>query len=233
MSGHQHGHGHGGHGSARHGDIPTDAASWDQWYSATDTVWSGRPNPQLVSDAADLTPGTALDIGCGEGADSLWLAQRGWRVTAVDISDVALARAAANATAADAPAARLITWVRTDITAALPDGPFDLVSAQFMHLPQAERDVLWRGLAAVVAPGGSLLVVGHHPSDLATAMPRPDVPGMYYTPSDVGAVLDPADWRIVVSEARPRAVAMPDGQNVTINDAVFLAQRGSAQRGSA
>lgn len=136
-------------------------------------MWSGRPNPQLVAEAAELAPGRALDVGCGEGADAVWLAQRGWQVTAVDIADTALRRAAGHAAEAGADVADRITWTRADLREQPPaEGRYDLVSAQFMHLPGDTRRPLFARLAAAVTPGGTLLIVGHHPSDLRTSAHR-------------------------------------------------------------
>lgn len=226
MSAAQHGHGH-GHGHQEFdADTVMDAAWWDERYRTADAIWSGRPNPHLVSDTAGLSPGTALDIGCGEGADALWLAQQGWRVTAVDISAVALDRAAALTGRADPEAAARITWLRADIGEWVPTPrSFDLVSAQFMHLPPGQRETLWRGLAESVAPGGWLLIVGHHPSDLETVARRPPLPDLMYTQSEVAAVLDGAEWQVVVNEARPRPYTDPDGTTATIHDAVVRATR--------
>jgi SAM-dependent methyltransferase len=129
-----------------------DESFWDERYRQHGSVWSPNPNPHLLAEAAGLRPGSVLDVGSGEGADSLWLARQGWRVTAVDISSVALARAAERA-AQDAEAAARITWVHHDLTSSPPpSGTFDLVSAQFMHLPLAERTELYHRLAASVSP---------------------------------------------------------------------------------
>src|SRR5687768_15357895 len=106
------------------------AEFWDERYRSSDKVWSGNPNPRLVAVASELTPGTALDVGCGEGADAIWLAQRGWSVTGVDISAVALERAQ------NAAGSHAITWKQANILEWTPDpGDYDLISAQFMHLP--------------------------------------------------------------------------------------------------
>jgi len=149
VSGHQHhgGHHHGHDSSAAEDGHAVGAAAWDERYRSAPAVWSGRPNPVLVSEAADLHPGTALDIGAGEGADAIWLADCGWHVTAVDISAVALEHARA---AGDDVAGR-IRWQQADVTAWTPQRTYDLVSAHFMHLPAAQRDVLNRRLAAEVA----------------------------------------------------------------------------------
>ena len=176
---------------------------------------------------AKLTPTTALDVGCGEGADAVWLAARGWQVTALDISRVALDRAAAHARAAGPEIAERITWQQADLTEGVTlTETYGLVSAQFMHLPQPQRDDLYRGLAALVAPGGTLLIVGHHPSDLDTAAHlRPHHPELMFTADEIVALLDPADWQIVTAEARPRSVVDGDGRDVDVQDAVLVARR--------
>lgn len=199
---------------------------WEARYRSADKVWSGNPNLRLVEQVADLPPGSALEVGCGEGADAIWLAARGWQVTAVDISTVALERAAGWAADAGAEVAARITWQQADILAWEPaPRQFDLVSAQFVHLPPELRDAFHRRLAAAVRPGGTLLVVAHHPSDLETTVGRWNVPEYFFTADDVAAVLDPDDWRIVVVGAPERQATDPDGRPVTIRDAVLRAER--------
>jgi SAM-dependent methyltransferase len=140
---------------------------WDDRYSSADQLWSGQPNPQLVAQTTGLSPGDALDVGCGEGADAIWLASQGWTVTAVDISAVALDRAAAHAAARGDDIARRISWRQADLFSWDPGSEqFDLVSAQFMYLPEAELKSLHRRLAAAVRPGGTLLIVLHHPDSM-------------------------------------------------------------------
>lgn len=224
--------GHAGHGRDHHGDtradVITDEAFWDDRYRSSTALWSGQPNPHLVTEAAGLTPGDALDAGCGEGADAIWLAGLGWQVTAVDISAVALARGAARAAEAGAETAQRITWLRADLTGWVPvSARYDLVSVQFMHLPAETRDELFRRLAASVAPSGFLLIVGHHPSDLQTTAMRPPAPELFFTAADVAALLDPHRWEIVVSAARGRDAADPEGRAITVHDTVLLAQRRS------
>ncbi|QCB95724.1 class I SAM-dependent methyltransferase [Arthrobacter sp. PAMC25564] len=205
-----------------------DESFWDERYRLPGqhgSVWSGQPNPQLVAEAADLVPGSALDVGAGEGADAVWLARRGWRVTAVDISSVALARAAA-AVEDDPETAARINWQHQDLTASPPPaGTFDLVSAQYLHLPAPQRDGVYRRLAASVAPGGTLLIVGHHPSDLETSVRRPSAPGLLFTAEQIAADLDPREWEIVTCVSRPRAEGDPDGTPVTVQDSVLRARR--------
>jgi SAM-dependent methyltransferase len=205
-----------------------DESFWDERYRQHGQhapVWSGQPNPQLVAEAAELVPGSALDVGAGEGADAVWLARRGWRVTAVDISSVALGRAAAAVEGEPETAAR-ITWQHQDLTVTPPPaGTFDLVSAQFLHLPAPQRDGVYGRLAASVAPGGTLLIVGHHPSDLETSVRRPAAPGLLFTAEQLAAQLDPDEWEIVTCTSRPRPAKDSDGAPATVQDAVLRARR--------
>ena len=202
-----------------------DEGFWDERYRSAARVWSGQPNPQLVAEVADRPPGRALDVGCGEGADAIWLARRGWDVVAADISGVAVQRGEQHARDADPVAAARIEWRRADLLATPPAaGSFDLVSAQFMHLPPEPRTRLFTALAAAVRVGGTLLVVGHHPSDLASGVPRPPMPELFYTAAEVAGLLD-SSWTVEVSEARPRTARTPDGVEVAIHDAVLVATR--------
>lgn len=211
-----------------------DEKFWDERYGGKGAVWSGNPNPQLVAEAAGLVPGRALDVGCGEGADSLWLAERGWNVVAVDISSVALRKAARHAAmkAESAPAlAGTIAWEHHDLLAWTPPAvAFDLVTAQFMHLPKGDREPLFARLAKAVAPGGSLLIVGHSESDIVAGARRPQGPELYFTAADVAASLTadslvPGQWRVEVSKARPRDALDPNGRPITIHDEVLRAVR--------
>jgi SAM-dependent methyltransferase len=203
-----------------------DEQSWEERYRSHTTVWSGRPNPQLVAEASDLAPGAALDVGSGEGADVLWLASRGWQVTGVDFSTTALERAAAHADALGADVAGRVRWVHADLTTWAPaEGEFDLVSAQFMHLPPEPRDALFVRLATAVAPGGTLLIVGHHPSDMQTTIHRPPMPEMFFTAEQVADSLDPARWEVLVADARPRPATDPECREITIRDAVLRARK--------
>ncbi|MDO3705763.1 bifunctional NAD(P)/FAD-dependent oxidoreductase/class I SAM-dependent methyltransferase [Micromonospora sp. C28SCA-DRY-2] len=201
-------------------------AAWEERYRSRPAVWSGRPNPQLVAEAAQLPPGRALDVGAGEGADAVWLAGRGWQVTAVDISTTALERAAAHADTAGAAVAGRIEWVHADLLAKPPAADsYDLVSAQFMQLPPEQRQEMFARLAAAVAPGGTLLIVGHHPSDLRTSAHRLHFPEMMFTAEEVAAGLDPGRWQVLAAETRPRAMVNPEGREITIHDAVLVARR--------
>jgi SAM-dependent methyltransferase len=202
------------------------AEFWDERYRSATAVWSGDPNPQLVAEIAALPPGRALDVGSGEGADAMWLADRGWHVLAVDISRVALERSAELAAQGGPAIAARIEWRQADVLEWSPEpGAFDLVSAQFMQLAADARDPLFSRLAAAVAPGGTLLIVGHHPSDLETTVRRPRGAGVLYAADEVAALLDPGTWDVRVSEARPRSAVDPQGRSVTVHDTVVRAQR--------
>jgi len=203
---------------------PFDQQFWDERYGGSEDVWSGAPNPLLVERASGLTPGTALEVGSGEGADAIWLASRGWQVTALDLSPVGLARAASRAAALGADVADNITWQQADLLEWKPSTQrFDLVTAQFMHLPRAALEVLHRQLAAVVAPGGSLLVVGHHPADHDGSAHRPDR-DLFFTAEQVAAVLDDC-WEILLAGAPERQALNREGQLATVRDAVLHAVR--------
>jgi SAM-dependent methyltransferase len=210
---------------------PFDQAYWDERYAAAENVWSGVPNPVLVSETQAVPAGTALEIGCGEGADAIWLAARGWRVTATDFSLVALERAAAFSRSAgagpteSAAIAARITWEQRDFTRwAPPAGAFDLVSAQFMHLPSLQRAVLFGRLAEAVRAGGCLLIVGHDIIGTHTHGHAPPA-DLFFTAADVAATLDPGLWRVDVAESRQRATTGADGAVVPVRDAVIRATR--------
>lgn len=198
-----------------------DAQFWDEMYGSRDQLFSGAPNGVLVTEVADLPPGQALDAGCGEGADAIWLARRGWLVTAVDISRTALERAAA--TGADV--ADRVAWTRADLTTAPPPaGAFDLVSLQYFPLPHGPSHTALRGLLGAVAPGGTLLVAGHDPADLTPGDEHGFDPGDYYQPADIAGLLD-GDWTVLADETRPRTAAAPEGTHHT-RDVVLRARRG-------
>jgi SAM-dependent methyltransferase len=178
----------------------------------------------LVRYAAELAPGIALDVGSGEGADVLWLASRGWTVVGADVSPVALRRSAGRAERAGHEIAACISWQQADVLSwQPPERRFDLVSVQFLHLPGDERESVHRRLAAAVRPGGTFLVVGHHPLDLDT-MHRPYPPDMFATGEEMAAVLDPAEWAVDTADPARQATDT-DGTVVTLRDAVLCAIR--------
>jgi SAM-dependent methyltransferase len=198
-------------------------AFWESFYLDKHQVWSGKPNDALVRHVTDMAPGTALDLGCGEGADAIWLAQEGWRVTAVDISQTALDRAATHARAAGVE--DRIDWQRHDLATSLPAGPFDLVSAQYLQSPiELARDEILRQAARAVAPGGTLLVVGH--AGMPHGTRHPDAGLHYPAPEKLHAALDlPDEWHVEILESLPRSVTTPDGGQADIVDTVVMLRR--------
>ena len=198
------------------GDGPED---WDRRYGQEDQLFSGAVNASLVAEVADLTPGTALDVGCGEGADALWLASRGWDVTAVDISALALERARVAAERAGVS----VVWQQADVATEPPEpGRFDLVSVHYPALRHRDDDAAIHALVGAVAPGGTLLIVGHD----AAAMKGHHVgfdPDDYVQPPDVVPFLDHG-WTIDVDVVRPR-VNPPGHDGPDIPDAVLRARR--------
>jgi len=177
------------------------------------------PSARLTDAVAELPAGRALDAGCGHGAEALWLAARGWRVTAVDFSAAALAHARATAAALGADVAERVEWVAGDLGAWTPQpGAYDLVASLYVHVAGTVEGFV-RRLAGGVAPGGTLLLVGHRPVDPATGEPTPAAGQTQVAVADAVAALDPAAWELAVAEDRPRAAA---GSGV---DAVVRARR--------
>ncbi|MFD6424046.1 FAD-dependent oxidoreductase [Streptomyces sp. NPDC060198] len=202
----------------------TDAELWDERYLRSDRIWSGNPNTVLVREVSDLEPGRALDLGCGEGADAVWLAGRGWEVTATDLSRVALGRAAVHA--ADAGVADRIDWQWHDLGASFPEGEYDLVSAQFLHsMGDLPRERILRRAADAVAPGGILLVVGH--AGFPHWEKNPDPAVRFPTPDEVLAQLEPApgEWEVLLSDEHERVQNDPDGNPTTRTDNALKVRR--------
>lgn len=171
------------------------------------------PNETLVELASMLPPGAALDVGCGAGRDSHWLAERGWKVTGVDLSDVAIARARE----LDAR----VNWEVVDATSwSPPRERFDLVTSHFMHVSPELRVKLFREMASAVKGGGRLLFVSHHHSDHHTAIGRPKLAELFFMADEVNAVLDPSQWNVEFSGTRPRSE-----RGIAIHDTVLLARR--------
>jgi thioredoxin reductase/SAM-dependent methyltransferase len=196
--------------------------AWEERYSG-DKVWSGRVNAQLAAEAPSLTPGRAMDVGCGEGGDAIWLASQGWEVTAVDFADAALARVAEHAE--EAGVGDRIETRRIDVRSFDAAGEtWDLVTSHFFHLPDGGMPDVVRRLAAAVAPGGTLLVVGHDAGDLATGL-RHGHHSFMHTAEQLLPALDD-DWVVEVAESRPRTQKHPEtGEDVEVADSVLKARR--------
>lgn len=233
-----HDHSHGAHHAP--GETQFTREFWDDRYSSADRLWSGNPNVQLVAQVSGLPPGRALDVGCGEGADAVWLAGQGWSVTAVDVSVVALERGAEAAAAVlGGAAAARISWQQADVLSwDPPAAEFDLVTSHYMHAPDFTG--LHRRLAAAVRPGGTFLAVAHHAEDLPAAIvehshadelaEQADAAGhgdesRFPTTDQMKAALDDGDWDIVVANAPGREVKDLDGNVVTVRDMVLRAVR--------
>lgn len=196
---------------------------WENRYASAEKVWSGKVNHALVQVVSDLTPGRALDLGCGEGGDAIWLAQQGWNATGVDISDTAVARATAAARAVGLGddqirfvAANLATWTSEDV--------YELVAASFLQSPvELPRVDILRRVALRVVPGGRLLVVAH------AAMPPWGRNGGHHhefvSPADEVASLGLNGWTTEIAEIRSREATGPNGEQATLEDTVVLLRR--------
>jgi 2-polyprenyl-3-methyl-5-hydroxy-6-metoxy-1,4-benzoquinol methylase len=189
-----------------------DQEFWEQLWTKTlrehaDKVARRPPNAQLLAEVGQLPPGRALDAGCGHGAEALWLAMQGWRVTALDFSAAALAHGRALAEAAGAELAARIHWIEAEL-ASWPIEPerYDLVVCLYVHVAGSVEEMVKR-MASGVAPGGSLFLVGHRPIDPSTGAATAAANQVQVSVEAVRAALDPERWQLLVAEERPRAVA--------------------------
>ncbi len=190
---------------------------WDARYADQDQLWSGHVNGSLADEVGHLAAGSALDVGCGEGADAIWLTEAGWQVTAIDVSGVAIDRGRAEASRRGIS----IEWIIGDFPTALADASFDLVSLHYPAVPIATEEAVSAGLTGAVAPGGTLLLVGHAPpADLDLQEWRP---ADYVQPPDVLAHLGDG-WTIEVNETRPRPGDHHHGSHHT-HDVVVRARK--------
>ncbi len=215
----------------RHHNEPTHedpTRFWERRYAESHQVWSGRVNSVLAELVAGFGPGRALDLGCGEGGDSLWLAQHGWEVTAVDISTVAIARGQAAAAAAGIGPER-VHWVAADLTDWTPSSDYELVSACFLQSPvELDRSRILRAAASRIAPGGHLLIVSHAaPPPWASGLSGHDHHRVFFTPQQEVEALGATegDWEHLIVETRQRTATGPDGQVGELDDAIVLLRR--------
>ena len=161
-------------------------SAWDERYRTAEWVWSLAPNRFVAEQLAGLAPGRALDLACGEGRNALWLARQGWRVTAVDFSDVALDKGRERA----AKDGLELEWVAADLTAYVPEaGGFELVVIAYLHLLPHDLETVLRRAAEALAPGGTLFIIGHDVTNLAEGVGGPQDPNVLYTPEAVTAPL--------------------------------------------
>ena len=205
-----------------------DKDYWEQhWQDAGGAIPSPRPraNPYVARLARDLPAGTALDAGCGTGAEVLELAAAGWDVTGADISGAALATAAR--LAGERPLPGSATWVEADLVSWEPGRRFDLVTTNYAH-PAMPQLAFYSRIAEWVAPGGTLLITGHgHDADASTEHGHHPPAEATVRARDISALLDPADWDIVTAGEQPRTLNGPDGQPHTLRDVVVQAVRRS------
>lgn len=196
-----------------------DAEDWDRRYATSELIWTAEPNRFLVAEIAGLAPGRALDLAAGEGRNAVWLARRGWEVTAVDFSAVGLDKARRLADAAGVA----VTLVCADATQPI-EGRYDLVVILYLQLPADQRRRAYRHAAGAVAPGGMLLVVGHDSTNLADGVGGPRDSAVLFTAADVVADLDGTGLTVRRAEAVLRPVTTDDGERTAI-DALVRAER--------
>ena len=203
-----------------------DREGWNRRYRESTLLWSAEPNRFLVEEVADLPAGRALDIGAGEGRNAIWLAEQGWRVTGVEFADVALDRARRIAVDRNVE----VDWIQADVLqwSAEPAG-FDLVLLVYLHFPREEMTTVLRHAQNAVAPGGTLLLIGHDRSNLEHGHGGPPDPALLYEPDDVAVVL--TDLAVIKAETRRRPVET-DGGRVHAIDCLVRAHRshGAHQR---
>ena len=201
-----------------------DREFWEQLWARTLRERGGDvarrpPNAHLTAEVSDLSPGVALDAGCGHGSEALWLAAQGWQVTAVDFSAAALGHGQATAEAAGADVAVRVDWVEADLANWTPQpGRYDLVVCLYVHVAGSVAEMV-RRMGSGVAVGGTLFVVGHRPVDPATGAATPAAGQQQVSVDGARAALDPERWQFVIAENRRRAAA-DSGL-----DAVIRAQR--------
>jgi SAM-dependent methyltransferase len=195
-----------------------DAREWDERYRSAELVWGIRPNRWVEQELGTEKPGTALDLACGEGRNALWLASLGWQVTAVDFSAVAIDKA--RTLGADDPR---VEWVVADALTYRAPTPVDLVLVCYLQLPALERRTAIRTAAESVAPGGSLLVIGHDSANLTNGTGGPQTPEVLYTPEDVRGDLAGTDLVVTRAESVFRPV---EGAARPAIDVLLRARRG-------
>jgi SAM-dependent methyltransferase len=206
-----------------HDVAPTDF--WEERYAGAGPVWSGRANEALVAAVTPLPPGRALDLGCGEGGDALWLAGRGWRVLGVDIAPTAVARAQ-DAAAAAGLAPERARFAVADLSTWEPTEDYDLITASFLHSPVAlPREEILRAMARRVAPGGHLLLITHAapPPGSAHDHGHERFPGPEQALADLA--LPEAEWETVLAQVRPRQHPAAPGAPAFADDVVLLLRR--------
>ncbi len=199
-----------------------DSQQWDERYASSEFTWSTEPNQFVAAELAGLPPGRALDLAAGEGRNTVWLAERGWRVTAVDFSRVGLEKGR-KLSAARGVGAEQVTWIVADLNDYQPESAaFDLVLIAYAQVAPELRAKLLAGAVAAVAPGGTMFVVGHDLTNLTEGAGGPQYPEVLYTPEMIAAGL--AGLRVLRAERVRRAVEK-DGTPATAIDTLVRAIR--------
>jgi len=203
-----------------------DSTAWNQRYADSELVWSAAPNIWVEQLTQDMPPGKALDVAAGEGRNALWLAARGWHVTAVDFSAVALQRAASLAKQRLGDDAGNLLTLEADVETWVPPArSYDLVLVVYLHLPARQRSAVMRAAVEAVAPGGTLLVVGHDLANLRSGHGGPQDAAVLYTPADIVADIEPAQLTVVRAETVVRSLTDDQGQPAQALDALVLVRR--------
>jgi len=195
-----------------------DSAKWDERYSTSELIWTGRANQFVEAHLADLEPGTAIDLGAGEGRNAVWLATRGWTATAVDFSQVGLDKADQLASEHGVE----ITTVRADATTWQPDTPVDLVVLSYLQLPSEQQRVVLDHAATWLDPSGTLFVIAHDRSNVEHGYGGPSSPDVCYTVVETVAALAGLD--VTTAEVAERHVDTPDGAKTAL-DTLVIARR--------
>ena len=203
-----------------------DAAEWNARYAATDLVWGAAPNTVVVEHVTSLHRGRALDLACGEGRNAIWLATRGWAVTAIDWSQVAIDKARTVASRAPRAVRERLEWVRGDVTTRYAgkegDEGYDLVLLVYLHLPPAERRTVLHNAIAALADGGVLLILGHHSRNIADGVGGPQDPTVLFTPDDVVRDITDITDTLEILEAGERIRPTESGDAI---DALIVAAK--------
>jgi SAM-dependent methyltransferase len=187
-----------------------DAAAWDDRYAATELVWSSGPNQFVAQALADLPPGRALDLACGEGRNARWLAERGWQVTAMDFSPVAIEKGRRLAEQLPDDRAGQIDWQVGDALDTPLPADLDLVVIAYLQIPATERSAVMRRAFAALAPGGTIFVIGHDTTNLTEGTGGPPDPAVLYNAADVLDDLADEPLEVVRAERVARTVESVD-----------------------
>jgi len=200
--------------------VVMDRADWDRRYAGSELLWTARPNRFLVAETEELAPGRALDLACGEGRNAVWLAERGWRVTGIDFSEVALEKARRLAASRNVEA----DWIAEDVLRyAFQPAAFDLVLMLYLQVPAAERSQIIRSAAGAIAPGGTFVLVGHDSRNLEHGYGGPRDASVLCTADDVVADLD--GLAVERADLVERPVETPEGGRAIALDVLVRARR--------